>query len=97
MSVFGFRNSQLQGEVSLLATLAGTQLLDNWRADLAPEFQEECMLPWWLDGTLTRRMEKIQRRCERDDALICQAVREHGADSPEHRAALRKACRPLPD
>jgi hypothetical protein len=42
----------LGAQASLLCQVAHTQLLDNWRAWLAPEFAQE--RPWWLDGRLER-------------------------------------------
>jgi hypothetical protein len=46
----------LEAQADVLSTLTGTHLLDNYRADLAPEYRED--LPWWLDGSL----EEVARR-----------------------------------
>jgi hypothetical protein len=48
----------LEAQSDVLSTLAGTRLLDNWRAMLAPKYRED--LPWWLDG----RLEEAARRVE---------------------------------
>lgn len=45
-------DNALAEQIPLLATAADTQLLNNWRALLAPAYRE--LLPWWLDGTLER-------------------------------------------
>jgi len=50
----------LRRDEDLLATVLETRLIDNWRAMLAEEYQVG--LPWWLDGTLERAVEKILRQ-----------------------------------
>lgn len=37
-------------QLEVLSVAAGTHLLDNWRAMLAPRYQD--LMPWWLDGVL---------------------------------------------
>jgi len=44
--------------ISLLSTLAGTELLENWRKMLG--IPGEKFLPWWLDGTLERESQRIE-------------------------------------
>lgn len=55
-------DAKLQEQVAILATITHTHLLDNWRALLAPVYQED--LPWWLDG----RLEEAARR-SREEAV----------------------------
>jgi len=45
--------------ISLLATAAGSALLENWRAALAPGY-----IPWWLDGTLEAEDRRIAAESE---------------------------------
>jgi hypothetical protein len=52
----------LEGQLEVLATIAHTHLLENWRALLAPAYREN--LPWWLDG----RLEEIATRL-REEAV----------------------------
>ncbi len=40
----------LEAQTEVLATIANTRLLDNWRALLAAPYKDD--LPWWLDGRL---------------------------------------------
>jgi hypothetical protein len=48
----------LEGHTDVLATVAGTKLLEGWRTQLAPAFRED--LPWWLDG----RLEEAAQACD---------------------------------
>ncbi|MCL6502310.1 MAG: hypothetical protein K6T86_06455 [Pirellulales bacterium] len=50
----------LAEQIPLLATAADTQLLNNWRALLAPPYRE--LLPWWLDGTLERAAQQAYQQ-----------------------------------
>jgi hypothetical protein len=49
-------DEELQAELELLASAAETNLLENWRQALAPQYRE--LLPWWLDGTLEAIAER---------------------------------------
>jgi len=44
--------------ISLLATLAGSALLENWRRMLG--MPDRGFVPWWLDGTLERESQRIE-------------------------------------
>jgi hypothetical protein len=57
-------DSVLFGQRELLSIAAGTNLLENWRRMLAPEFRE--VGPWLLDGAL----EAKAKECK-DLVLIC--------------------------
>lgn len=52
--------------MQILATVAGTSLLESTRENLDPQYQE--MLPWWLDGTLEKISEAIVASVEGDIA-----------------------------
>lgn len=52
-------DTALEEHLDILSTLAGTRLLDNWRARLASEYRES--LPWWLDGCLEEEARRIRR------------------------------------
>jgi hypothetical protein len=47
----------LQQHVVLLSVAADTQLLGNWRANLAGNFRQP--LPWWLDGCLEEAARQL--------------------------------------
>jgi hypothetical protein len=55
-------DAALEEQFEVLATIAHTHLLENWRVLLAPVYREA--LPWWLDG----RLEAVARRL-RDEAV----------------------------
>ena len=48
-----------RAEAELLSTLAATPLLENWRGMLSEEYSRS--LPWWLDGTLERVAQVVER------------------------------------
>jgi hypothetical protein len=50
----------LREEIDLLSLAAGTNLLDNWRAQLAPRYRDNP--PWWLDGTLEGAARRLDER-----------------------------------
>lgn len=54
-----------------LATLAGTQLLRNFRSMLASPHRDP--LPWWLDGRLEKRAEDVDAAI---DSLIAETLFE---------------------
>ncbi len=53
-------DENLRQEADLLSLAAGTNVLDNWRALLAPRYRED--LPWWLDGTLEEAARRLDGR-----------------------------------
>jgi len=52
-------DNALEDEKGLLSVAADTNILDNWRASLAPEHSQP--LPWWLDGTLEEEGDRAYK------------------------------------
>lgn len=48
----------LREHLDILSLVTDTNLLDNWRAQLAREYSE--LPPWWLDGTLEAAADQAQ-------------------------------------
>lgn len=61
----------LDGRQDYLAGLAGTRLLANLRAMLAPRFRDP--LPWWLDGRLEAEAAAIDART---DEMLTEILHE---------------------
>lgn len=54
---------RLAGQVNMLAPIAGTGVLDEWRRQLTTEQKDP--LPWWLDGRLESQAEAMARWVDR--------------------------------
>jgi superfamily II DNA or RNA helicase len=58
LDALGRFDEALQKNAVYLAPVAGTELLENWRRLLAPEYRAS--LPWWLAGDLERLFDQIR-------------------------------------
>lgn len=81
----------LRRDVELVATVTGTNLLENWRSMLADEHASA--LPWWLDGTLERTTEAIERRAT---CLLPGPPSEQSRQQPRGADAPRSPMSPTP-
>ncbi|HBO44521.1 MAG TPA: hypothetical protein DD670_11420, partial [Planctomycetaceae bacterium] len=78
---------RLPEQMVLLSVLVTIPLLENWRAILAPEFQD--CIPWWLDGTLEGIEENINRKLAEEplDRLLAAA---DGQEEPSQPATAKE-------
>jgi hypothetical protein len=79
-------DSVLAEQVDILATVADTRLLDNWRGLLGAEHRRR--LPWWLDGRLEQAARAAMARAAATQPdptawrLLAERVRRERAGHP---------------
>jgi len=81
---------QQKETLELLSTLVGTELLSNWRQLLVEPYRS--FAPYWLDGTLEKIDEELQKRFEQNSAWLSKlpprrAGTAAAKEQPSRRAA----------